>query len=107
MQNSVKTSELLKHRVIHSVPERMKNMTKAIQDRDYETFAKLTIQDSNQFHAVCLDTYPPCVYMNDVSHAIADLVHQINKDAGKNIVSFKNCKKLPRFFFCIKMFILY
>jgi hypothetical protein len=24
--------------------------------------------------------------MNDVSHAIADLMHQINRDAGKNIV---------------------
>lgn len=44
------------------------------------------MKDSNQFHAICLDTYPPCVYMNDVSHSIADLVHNINKAAGKNIV---------------------
>ncbi len=86
MQNSVQTSELLKHRVSKFVPERMERITKAIQGRDFQTFAEVTIQDSNQFHAVCLDTYPPCVYMNDVSHAIADLMHQINRDAGKNIV---------------------
>jgi len=45
------------------------------------------MQDSNQFHAVCLDTYPPCVYMNDVSHGIANLIHTINKIAGRTLVS--------------------
>jgi diphosphomevalonate decarboxylase len=88
MQNSCVTSELLKHRVAKCVPDSMAKITKAILERDYQTFAEITMRDSNQFHAVCLDTYPPCVYMNDVSHAIADLVHQINKDAGKNIVSY-------------------
>lgn len=39
-----------------------------------------------EFHAVCLDTYPPCIYMNDVSHAICNLVHMINKISGKNLV---------------------
>lgn len=41
------------------------------------------MKDSNQFHAVALDTYPPAVYMNDVSHAIVDLVHCFNKVAGE------------------------
>lgn len=36
------------------------------------------MKDSNQFHAVALDTYPPAVYMNDVSHAIVDLIHCFN-----------------------------
>ena len=29
---------------------------------------QLTMADSNQFHATCLDTYPPIFYMNDTSH---------------------------------------
>jgi diphosphomevalonate decarboxylase len=88
MQNSVATSPLLKYRVSQCVPDRMQRITKAILDKDFETFAQITIQDSNQFHAVCLDTYPPCVYMNDTSHAIADLMHQINRDAGRSIVAY-------------------
>lgn len=41
------------------------------------------MRDSNQFHAVCLDTYPPCVYLNQVSHEIISLVHDYNEAAGQ------------------------
>lgn len=41
------------------------------------------MKDSNQFHAVCLDTYPPCVYMNDVSHSVSALIHKYNEEAGE------------------------
>ena len=34
--------------------------------------------DSNQFHATCLDTYPPVFYMNDTSRRIIGLVHALN-----------------------------
>ena len=40
------------------------------------------MKDSDNLHAVCLDTYPPCVYMNDVSHAAVALVHKINEICG-------------------------
>ena len=40
------------------------------------------MKDSDNLHAVCLDTYPPCVYMNDVSHAAVSLVHKINEVCG-------------------------
>ena len=32
------------------------------------------MRDSNQFHAVCQDTYPPVFYMNDVSKRAVALV---------------------------------
>lgn len=54
----------------------------AIENKDFSAFGKLTMQDSNQFHAVCLDTFPPAVYMNDVSHSIVDLIHSYNKKCG-------------------------
>ena len=43
-------------------------MEEAIKNRDFASFAQLTCADSNQFHAVCLDTTPPIFYMNDTSH---------------------------------------
>lgn len=62
------------------------------------------MQDSNQFHAVALDTYPPCVYMNDVSHSIVGLVHLINKLAGRTLVKLIAILKKCFFFFTNSVF---
>lgn len=78
MKRSMETSELLRHRIKNVVPERTDKMQQAIIEKDFKTFAELTMKDSNQFHAVCLDTYPPCTYMNDISHAITNLLHSYN-----------------------------
>ncbi|XP_058468264.1 diphosphomevalonate decarboxylase [Malaya genurostris] len=78
MSTSVKTSKLLKHRTEQCVPQHTKGLEEALRNKDFETFGKITMQDSNQFHAICLDTYPPCVYMNDVSHAIVNMIHRFN-----------------------------
>ncbi|RWR90965.1 hypothetical protein CKAN_02009800 [Cinnamomum micranthum f. kanehirae] len=49
------------------VPQRILQMEEAIRNRDFQSFARLTCADSNQLHAVCLDTSPPIFYMNDTS----------------------------------------
>ncbi|CAH0517482.1 unnamed protein product [Peronospora belbahrii] len=82
MQTTKATSELLTYRAKHLVANRMKLMTKAILDRNFEVFGTLTMQDSNQFHAMCLDTTPPIFYLNDVSREIIRLVHHYNKQVG-------------------------
>lgn len=61
----------------------MKDMEAAIQAKDFETFGRLTIQDSNQFHAICLDTFPPIFYMNDASKAIVNVLTRYNSYAGE------------------------
>lgn len=88
MQRTVETSPLLQHRIKEVVPQRMKEISAAIQAKDFETFANLTMQDSNQFHAVCQDTHPPIFYMNDVSRAIIGAVNEINRAAGKTIAAY-------------------
>lgn len=97
MQTSVETSSLMRHRVERVVPQRMVEMERAVRERDFQTFAKLTMQDSNQFHSICLDTYPPIFYLNDTSRRIIQLVTRYNQlhpelkvaytfDAGPNAV---------------------
>ena len=50
------------------MPKRVVEMEEAVKSRNFPAFARLTCSDSNQFHAVCLDTSPPIFYMNDTSH---------------------------------------
>ncbi|GMF35491.1 unnamed protein product [Phytophthora lilii] len=83
MQTTKATSPLLAYRAKHLVPDRMKTMERAILARDFEAFGALTMQDSNQFHATCLDTTPPIFYLNDVSRQIIRLVHRYNEQAGR------------------------
>lgn len=71
-------SPTLQFRAESVVPERMKEMTRCIQEQDFEGFAQLTMKDSNQFHATCLDTFPPISYLNDTSRRIIQLVHRFN-----------------------------
>ncbi|RIA98615.1 diphosphomevalonate decarboxylase [Glomus cerebriforme] len=83
MQNTVKTSPLLQYRINNVVPERMKFMTDAILRKDFNKFAELTMKDSNQFHACCLDTFPPIFYLNDISRAIIRVITEYNNSTGK------------------------
>lgn len=78
MKRSMETSEFLQYRIRQTVPERTNKIHQAIVEKDFKTFAELTMKDSNQMHAVCLDTYPPCIYMNDTSNSIINLIHSYN-----------------------------
>ncbi|GAA5993283.1 hypothetical protein JCM10908_001411 [Rhodotorula pacifica] len=90
MQRTVATSDLLQHRIDKVVPARMERISTAILARDFDQFAIETMADSNQFHAVCLDTVPPIFYLNDVSRAVIQLVSELNRasvEAGKGYVA--------------------
>ncbi len=88
MQTTVKTSTLFPKRAEEIVPQRMQEMEQAIRARDFETFAKITMRESNSFHATCLDTEPPIFYLNDVSRAAIRAVERINDEAGKTIAAY-------------------
>lgn len=109
MQKTVETSPLLQER-LRIVPKRMVDISAAIECRDFDAFARLTMADSNQFHAVCLDTAPPIFYLNDVSRAIIALVEELNRaheaatgsllaaytfDAGPNAVIYAPAENMP------------
>nr|XP_023881655.1 diphosphomevalonate decarboxylase MVD2, peroxisomal-like [Quercus suber] len=88
MRETVETSLLLKHRAKEVVPKRIVQMEEAIKNRDFASFAQLTCSDSNQFHAVCLDTSPPIFYMNDTSHRIISVVEKWNRSEGVPQVAY-------------------
>ena len=89
---------------MHRLPA-LKGNRNSISNQDFKTFGRITMQDSNQFHATCLDTFPPIFYMNDVSRAIMQLVHKYNEacgkivaytfDAGPNTVIFVEKPNVP------------
>nr|AGZ15316.1 mevalonate decarboxylase [Platycodon grandiflorus] len=84
MRDTVETSLLIQHRA----PKRIIQMEDAIKNRDFPSFARLACADSNQFHAVCLDTYPPIFYMNDTSHRIISCVEKWNRAEGTPQVAY-------------------
>lgn len=88
MQSTVATSDLFQHRITEVVPKRFEEMKSAILNKDFKTFADLTMKDSNSFHSVCLDSFPPIFYLNDTSKKIIKLVHKINEVEGKTIVAY-------------------
>ncbi|GMK55040.1 hypothetical protein CspeluHIS016_0200960 [Cutaneotrichosporon spelunceum] len=109
MQATVETSPLLQER-LRIVPQRMVDISTAIEARDFDEFGRITMADSNQFHAVCLDTAPPIFYLNDTSRAIIALVQELNRasaanggglvaaytfDAGPNAVLYAPAANMP------------
>lgn len=88
METSRLTSPLLQFRAAEVVQPRLEAIEAAYLRRDFETFGQLTMKDSNQFHATCLDTYPPIFYMNDISKIIIRLVHVINEFYGRVVAAY-------------------
>ena len=88
MQTTVETSTLAPARFETIAPQRMGEIEDAIQAKDFPKFAQITMQDSNSFHAICLDSWPPIHYMNDVSRAAMNAVERINRKAGELICAY-------------------
>ena len=88
MQATVATSELFQTRANNVVPKAMAEMEKAILGKDFESFGRITMKESNSFHATCLDTEPPIFYLNDVSRAAIRAVEDVNRRTGKVIAAY-------------------
>jgi diphosphomevalonate decarboxylase len=88
MQTTVTTSHLFPTRADTIVPARMDATENAICHRDFPSFAEIMMRDSNTFHAVSLDSWPPIFYVNDVSRAAIHIVHDVNQRAGKTVAAY-------------------
>lgn len=88
MARSVETSSLIAYRAESVVPRRINAIIEAIERKDFESFSNITMQDSNQFHAICLDTFPPIFYLSDASRHVIKICSIINSFYGKNRVAY-------------------
>lgn len=88
MQQTVKTSSLFHYRVGTVVPERVIQMIRAINQKDFPAFALIAMKDSNSFHACCLDTFPPISYLTPDSMRIIAKVHEYNSEMGRVAVGY-------------------
>ncbi len=87
MRRTVETSPLFREARTTVVRERLPLFVKAIANRDFPALAELTMRESNELHAVCLDSWPPAVYLNETSFAIINFVHTVNERLGRCVVS--------------------
>lgn len=87
MKYSRENSKLLQER-LKLLPERIERMEKAIEKKDSETFFKITIEDCEEFHDVCLDTSPTLEYRNANSMLIVDIIHCFNEVKGKVLAGY-------------------
>lgn len=88
MQTTVKTSSLFQKRINSVVPERVTRMLEAIRQQDFQVFAEIAMKDSNSFHACCLDTFPPILYLTPESMEIISAVHEYNNNLGRTAIGY-------------------
>lgn len=88
MQQTVQTSGLFQHRIERLVPERTEAILAAIKTRNFETFAELSMKDSNTFHACCIDTFPPIFYLNSESTSLIAAVHAYNAQMDRIVIGY-------------------
>ncbi|MCX8197322.1 MAG: diphosphomevalonate decarboxylase [Candidatus Micrarchaeota archaeon] len=82
MQITAKTSPLYPAR-LKMLPKAAEMMKDAIRRKDLEKFLELTMRESSNLHAVMLDSFPPIIYLNDISRRIMRQVHEFNLQKGK------------------------
>ncbi|CAI4232918.1 unnamed protein product [Auanema sp. JU1783] len=111
MQRTASTSTLIELRVKKIVPKRVEEIREAFEKNDFEELGRIIMMDSNQFHALCLDTYPPIKYLNNDSWKVIQLIHKFNEggiraaytfDAGPNACLFTTEKNMDNLITAIK-----
>ncbi len=87
MKQTVATSVLYTARLAY-LPTLLKEMREAVGRKDFAKFAELTMRESNNMHATMLDTWPPIMYLNDLSKQVIYAVGELNANEIKAAYTF-------------------
>lgn len=99
MQRTAMTSSLYPAR-LKMIPFRIAELTCALCAKDFSRFAELVMRDSNQFHAVCLDAFPPIKYLTEQSHKVIQTIHALNCGPSGTIAGYTFDAGPNAFVFC-------
>ena len=55
--------------------------------KDYSKAFEIIMKDSNEFHAICLDTFPPLFYINEFTKNMIKAIHKFNDVYKENKVN--------------------
>jgi len=81
MKQTVATSVLYKARLAY-LPKVIEDIKSAVLAKDFATFGELTMRESSNMHAVMLDTWPPIMYLNDISKQAIYAINEWNASRG-------------------------
>ncbi len=87
MQTTVQTSEFYRMRPDYA-EKNIKEIMKALEENNFNSFANIIMKDSNNMHATMMDSKPPIIYINDISKDIINSIEELNKREGENIAAY-------------------
>lgn len=87
MAATVKSSTLFEARLKY-VEERLNSAIEAIKKKDFHVLAEIIMKESNNMHAVMLDTWPPIIYLDDKAKEIIYSVIEYNESLGENVMAY-------------------
>lgn len=87
MQSSLQSSKIMLDRP-QITRERIDEIVWAFKSRNFAALAEVTMKDSNQLHAICLDTFPPIHYLQEASFGLIDFVHAFNDCVGETKLAY-------------------
>ncbi|MBI5227501.1 diphosphomevalonate decarboxylase [Candidatus Micrarchaeota archaeon] len=87
MKITTRTSPLYPAR-LSSVEKRLAVVREAIKENDFEMMAPAIMQESNNMHAVMLDSTPPVIYLNSTSFKIIEKVIELNDSYGRPVAAY-------------------
>lgn len=88
MKMTKDTSQFLKYRIETIVPQHIQQIKQGFNEKNFEKVGEIIMKDSNNFHAVCRDTFPPICYLNPHSEYIIKCVNSINSQNKKIICAY-------------------
>ena len=103
MRRTVQTSILYPERLKY-LPKALEESREAILKKDAGKLFEIAMRDSNNMHAVIQDTWPPIMYLNEISRKVIYAIHEFNIrgvkagysfDAGPNPAIFTLEKYAP------------
>ena len=87
MNLSISSSQFFPHR-IEIVHKSILNFFNVFVQNNFHLFFELVMKESNNFHAVLQDTYPPIFFLSEKSKKIIKIIHKINMEKGSNFCGY-------------------